>query len=152
MEYITSLRKMIGHQPILMVGVTVLICNELGQLLLLKRTDNLCWGPPGGAIEPGEKLEASLRREILEETGLNLAKIKLFDAFSGPEFDYTYPNGDEVYNVIIVYSSQMDDHINHTIVLNEEHSEWKWFDLSDLPSSISPPLVPVIEKYISNER
>gem|GEM_PF-5756759 len=33
------------------------ILDEKDRLLLLKRADNFCWGPPGGAVEPGEIVE-----------------------------------------------------------------------------------------------
>lgn len=46
-------------------------------ILLLRRTDNRCWGLPGGAIEPGETLEDAARRERQEETGLVLSQLPL---------------------------------------------------------------------------
>jgi 8-oxo-dGTP pyrophosphatase MutT (NUDIX family) len=86
-----------------MVGAGVIILNPLNRLLLLHRTDNAAWGIPGGAMEPGESLEATAIRETLEETGLAVYDLALFGAFSGPEFFYKYPNGDQVYNVTIIY-------------------------------------------------
>jgi ADP-ribose pyrophosphatase YjhB (NUDIX family) len=148
MEYIASLRKLIGHHPLLMVGATALIQNESGKVLLLKRTDNFCWGPPGGACDPGENVEDGLSREVLEETGLVLEGVRLFEVFSGPEFYYIYPNGDEVYNVTIAYHSQIPSEKGQKILLNEEHSEWRWFDLTALPDNISPPISPVMKQFI----
>jgi hypothetical protein len=49
-----SLRQHIGHAPILMVGAAILILDNQNRLLLMKRSDSVCWGPPGGATEPGE--------------------------------------------------------------------------------------------------
>jgi ADP-ribose pyrophosphatase YjhB (NUDIX family) len=72
MGYIEDLRKKIGHSPIIMVGAAALIFNEQNELLLLHRTDNGCWGIPGGALEPGESLEDTARRETREESGLNI--------------------------------------------------------------------------------
>ena len=103
MDYLINLRKLIGHRPILMVGAAILVVDEEQHLLLLKRSDSGCWGLPGGATEPGERVESAAKRETLEETGLEVDEMSLFGVFSGPELYYQYPNGDEVYNVTIVY-------------------------------------------------
>src|SRR5204863_7160399 len=113
-----------GHRPVVVVGAAVLLTDDAGRLLLLKRSDNLAWGPPGGAVEPGELVEAAARREVREETGLEVRELAFFGVFSGPELFYTYPNGDEIYNVIIAYRAQA---IGDAVRLNEEHTEWGWF-------------------------
>lgn len=144
MEYIESLRQHIGHAPILMVGAAILIVDEQNRLLLMKRSDSSFWGPPGGAVEPGEVVEEAARRETLEETGLEVGKMSLFGVFSGPELFYKYPNGDEVYNVTIVYLSR---DVSGEIQLSSEHTEWSWFVGNDIPEDLSPPIKPVIEKF-----
>jgi len=146
MEYIQSLRQHIGHAPILMVGAAILIVDDQNRLLLLKRYDSGCWGPPGGAVEPGEIVETAARREAREEAGLSVGEMTLFGVFSGPELYYKYPNGDEVYNVTIIYLSR---HVTGDIHLNGEHTEWRWFSPADIPTDLSPPIKPVIEKFKS---
>jgi ADP-ribose pyrophosphatase YjhB (NUDIX family) len=39
------------------------------------------WSLPGGLVEPGEKLEEAVRREIREETGLRVGPVRLFEIF-----------------------------------------------------------------------
>jgi 8-oxo-dGTP pyrophosphatase MutT (NUDIX family) len=147
MDYIQSLRQHIGHAPILMVGAAILIVDEQNRLLLLKRSDSGCWGPPGGGTELGEVVEEAARRETREETGLQVGEMSLFGIFSGPALYYKYPNGDEVYNVTIVYLS---DDITGDLRLNGEHTEWRWFAPGDIPKNISPPIKPVIERFIKS--
>ena len=144
MEYIQQLRKHIGHAPILMVGAAIFIVDEHDRLLLMKRSDSGCWGLPGGATEPGEVVEDAARRETLEETELHIDTMELFGVFSGPDLYYKYPNGDEVYNVTIVYLSR---DFRGDIQLNEEHTEWRWFTVYEIPENISPPIIPVIEQF-----
>jgi 8-oxo-dGTP pyrophosphatase MutT (NUDIX family) len=148
MEYIQSLRQYIGHAPILMVGAAILIVDDQDRLLLLKRSDSGCWGPPGGATEPGEVVENAARRETLEETGLQVGEMSLFGVFSGPELFYKYPNGDEVYNVTVVYLSR---NITGEVQLNGEHTEWRWFASADIPDDLSPPIIPVIEQFMQHK-
>ena len=145
MEYIQQLRQHIGHAPILLVGAAVLIMDPEKRLLLLKRSDNACWGIPGGGMEPGEIVEMAARREVREETGLDVRKLELFGVFSGPELYYKYPNGDEVHNVTIVYLSR---NVIGDIQLNHEHTNWRWFSANHIPTNISSPIKPVINKFI----
>ena len=49
MDYILQLRQYIGHRPILMVGAAILVIDAQNRMLLMKRSDSGCWGPPGGA-------------------------------------------------------------------------------------------------------
>ena len=85
-------------------------------------------------------------RETLEETGLKIIDMAHFGVFSGPELYYKYPNGDEVYNVTIVYLS---NNWRGDVTINDEHTEWKWFEASRIPEDISPPIKPVIEQFKS---
>jgi 8-oxo-dGTP pyrophosphatase MutT (NUDIX family) len=144
MDYILQLRQLIGHRPILMVGAAILVVDAENRLLLLKRSDSGCWGPPGGAVEPGEVVENAAKRETLEETGLQIGEMTFFGVFSGPELYYVYPNGDEVYNVTIVYLSR---DFSGAVAIDHEHTEWCWFALKDIPENISPPIIPVIEQF-----
>ena len=144
MDYILQLRELIGHRPILVAGATVLVVDDERRLLLLKRSDNQCWGPPGGAIEPGELVEDAARREAREETGLELGELSLFGVFSGPELFYVYPNGDQTHNVTIVYLAHG---VKGTVRLNDEHTEYGWFAAADIPEDLSPPIRPMIAQF-----
>lgn len=146
MDYIRELRQYIGQRPILMVGAAILVIDSENRLLLMKRSDSGRWGPPGGATELGEYVEAAAKRETLEETSLEVGEMALFGVFSGPELYYKYPNGDEVYNVTIVYISS-DWH--GEVQIDHEHTEFRWFPADEIPpvQEISPPILPVIEQF-----
>ncbi len=150
MGYIEDLRQKIGNYPIILVGAGILVLNEKNQLLLLRRSDNLCWGLPGGALEPGENPNETALRETYEETGLELDKITLFDVFSGPEFFYQYPNGDQVYNVSISYVARLNG--SQPQITLQEHSDYQFFNLNDLPENISPPVKPIIQDFITRQK
>jgi len=49
-----------------------IIINQRGELLLIKRADNGCWGFVEGGILFGEKPEDAMKREIKEEVGLDV--------------------------------------------------------------------------------
>lgn len=144
MGYIAELRKVVGKRPLVMAGASVILLDKSNQILLQLRKDNGCWGLPGGSLEPGETLEEVAKRELYEETGLKANKLELFHTFSGPEFYYKYPHGDEVYNVVSNYICRdYSGELKH----DEESLELKFFDFEQLPSNISPPDLPVMREF-----
>ncbi|MBP0724848.1 NUDIX hydrolase [Bacillus sp. RG28] len=146
MGYIMDLRKIVGSRPLVMVGANVIILDSNNRILLQLRTDNHSWGLPGGSMEIGENLEDVAKRELKEETGLTANHLSLFNIFSGDEFYYKYPHGDEVYNVVATYICT--DYKGRLQKDTEEVKELKFFSFKELPSKISPPDFPIVSLFI----
>lgn len=144
--YIMDLRTIVGHRPLLQVGASVIVEDAQGRILLQLRTDNHCWGYPGGSVELDEEVEVAAKRELFEETGLIANKLELFGIFSGKETHYVYPNGDEVSNVDIVYLCK--DYSGTLKCQEDEVAELQYFDACDVPENISPPIRVAINKWI----
>ena len=147
--YIMDLRKIVGHRPLLQVGASVIVEDKQGRILLQLRADNRCWGYAGGSVELDEEVEEAAKRELFEETGLVAHELELFGVFSGKDMHYTYPNGDEVSNVDVVYLCR-----NYSGVLKCQESEveaLKFFDVSEMPSNISQPNVMAIQKWVEEK-
>lgn len=141
--YIKNLRKYVGHDPLIQCGASVIIMDADNKVLMIHRTDNDCWCFPGGGVELGESVEETAIREVFEETGLIIDKLRLFEVFSGKDQYYKYPNGDEVYNIDIVFTTRNYKGIANT---NEESYGFKFFCIDELPEMISPPVIPVVKK------
>ena len=70
------------------VGVAVVGFNEEGQVLLIRRADTGGWALPGGTLEWGETLVSTAHREVDEEAGADIARIrKMSGVYSRPDRD-----------------------------------------------------------------
>jgi 8-oxo-dGTP pyrophosphatase MutT (NUDIX family) len=146
LDYIREIRALVGHRPLIMAGAALLILNDREELLLMRRTDNNAWCPPGGMMEPGERLEDTARREAEEEVGLQVGEMHLLGVFSGPELFYQYPNGDQVYNVTAAYWTR--EFHGQARADPEEGREVRFFPLEALPPNLSPPVRPFVECFL----
>jgi 8-oxo-dGTP diphosphatase len=54
------------------VSVAGIVIDDENRVLLIQRRDNGHWEPPGGVLELGETFEEGVRREVLEETGVDV--------------------------------------------------------------------------------
>jgi 8-oxo-dGTP diphosphatase len=65
------------------IGVGAVIIREDRVLLVRRATEPLKgeWSVPGGMLELGEKLRDGVRREVLEETGLEVEPGEVLDVF-----------------------------------------------------------------------
>lgn len=71
------------HAHCMRVSVSALIF-ERERVLLAHRRDIDWWSLPGGAVDPGETLDEALRREVREETGLEIQADQLVGVYSKP--------------------------------------------------------------------
>lgn len=151
MNYVKHMRQYIGHRPLVLVGANVLLLDaRRRRLLLQRRTDNGLWGLLGGGMEPGETLEQTARREVMEESGLEMGPLTLFGVYSGEALHYTYPNGDEVYDVNVVYVATVRRGVPRTDP--DEGYELRYFPLDKLPADISQIDRPYIDQFLRSRQ
>ncbi|MBS3766878.1 MAG: NUDIX domain-containing protein [Candidatus Cloacimonetes bacterium] len=111
--------------------VGAVILNNQNEILLVKShkwDDN--YVIPGGHIELGEKIEDALRREVKEETGLEIYDIK-FLGLQQCIFDKDFEKKKHFIFIDFVCKSNDDK-----VVLNEEHEDYIWIkidEIDDLP-------------------
>jgi 8-oxo-dGTP pyrophosphatase MutT (NUDIX family) len=80
----------------LVPSVNVVVVNDSGQLLLIKRSDNDNWALPGGAIDLGESMADAGVRETKEETGIDCEIVGLVGIYTDPKHVILYTSNNEV--------------------------------------------------------
>lgn len=113
-----------------------LILNSQGKILLLNHVLRPFsgWGLPGGFVDHGESADDAIRRELMEETGIELAELKMYRT--------------RVLNqhVEILFTAKA---VGEPRVLSREIIELGWFSLDDLPQSMSAAQRSVISDVLS---
>ncbi|GAA4514096.1 NUDIX domain-containing protein [Actinoallomurus oryzae] len=77
-------------------SVNVIVVNDDGDILLIRRTDNDNWALPGGAIDLGESAAQAAVRETQEETGITPEITGLVGIYTDPQHVIHYTSNDEV--------------------------------------------------------
>lgn len=103
------------------------------RLLLTKRAKKLFkgwWDLPGGYVEHGETAEQALKREVKEETGLDIKIKKFFGTYSG-----TASFGEDEYWVLsVVFIAEAK---KGELQANDDVSASRWFAKKEIPSKIA---------------
>jgi 8-oxo-dGTP pyrophosphatase MutT (NUDIX family) len=129
-EYLKSLRTKIGHAPILMPSVCVLIFNDRGHILLQQQKTDSLWHTVGGSMDPHEEPAAAAIREAKEETGLDVIPARVVSVYTGP--NVTYPNGDVVWYVTIAFACTLSGN-QQPHIADDESLALKFFPPNQLP-------------------
>lgn len=118
------------------VGVAVIIEQEDGRVLLLKRKGAHgagTWAPPGGHLEIGESLEECATRETLEETGIVISTVQ-FVAITNDVFET------EQKHYVTIWVEGTYESGQATVAYPDKVQEVAWAAWSALPQPLFLPL------------
>jgi len=136
------------------VGVGVMILKD-SKVLLGKRHVDLekagselhgedSWTMPGGKVDFHEELRDAVSRETFEETEIKINKEKL------QIISVTSDMAQDVHFVTIGFFCK-DFKGEPKVMEPDEITEWKWFDLNNLPTPIFPPSEKILKKYFEKQ-
>ncbi|MGW0563277.1 NUDIX hydrolase [Streptomyces sp. NPDC003016] len=128
-EFIRELRATAGHQLLFLPGVSAIVFDEAGRVLLGRRTDTGKWSVIGGIPEPGEQPAVTAVREVYEETAVECVaeRVVLVQALKPVE----YPNGDRCQYMDITFRCRA---VGGAARVNDDESlDVAWFSVDALP-------------------
>lgn len=127
------------------VGVTVIICNPQGEILLGKRKNAYksgYFGTPGGHVELTESVTDACKREVMEETGIAITTNHLEYVGVVRELQDEGPN-------TFIHFGFVIRNFTGEVINKEPHKceGWKYFAPEALPENILPGHKAVIAMY-----
>lgn len=85
-QFVQTVLGIIFRHPV--TGTSIIPILPDGQIVLVRRRDNGLWALPGGMVNWGQDITTTVQRELAEETGLELLKIRrLVGIYSAPDRD-----------------------------------------------------------------
>ncbi|MFI1393754.1 NUDIX hydrolase [Streptomyces sp. NPDC020681] len=129
-DFIREIRAGAGHQLLLLPGVSAIVFDDDGRVLLGRRADTGKWSIIGGIPEPGEEPAATAVREVYEETAVRCVaeRVVLVQGLPRP---VTYPNGDLCQYMDITFRCRAVG--GEARVNDDESLEVAWFPVDALP-------------------
>ncbi len=100
------------------------------------------WTMPGGKLHFGETFEDGAKREVLEETGIKLNSTRVIAV-----------NNDMVENAHFVTIGLLSEDFEGEAKVMEpdEITEWRWFDMDNLPNPLYFPSKKVMKNFLENK-
>jgi len=127
--YLKSLRDDLGQRLLLLPGVSAVVFDDQGRILLAERADNGRWALIAGVMDPGEQPAETVVREVFEETAVHVRPERIISVLTQPP--YTYPNGDRCEYVDISFRCRALG--GEARVNDDESLSVAWYPLDALP-------------------
>ncbi|MCM1334240.1 MAG: NUDIX domain-containing protein [Bacteroides sp.] len=122
--------------PTHIAAVGGIVVNEADEILLVKH-NYAGWSFPGGQVEVGENLIDALRREILEETGIEARVGELFCVSSNVAKNVGYHGEKEIPTKVML--DFLCESVGGRARPSEENSETGWFPRERVLSMMTTP-------------
>lgn len=125
-----------------LTGASVVPILPDGRIVLVRRRDNNQYALPGGMVEWGEDVLTTAKRELFEETGLELVKIRrLVGVYSAPDRD------PRVHSINILVEADVRGNMDAKDTLEISHVQA--FELTSLPQNLSYDYARQLKDYLS---
>ncbi len=123
------------------------IFDDQSRILLIRRGDNKQWALPAGTMEPGESVTECMKREVWEETGLQVETSTPFAIYSEPRF--TAPTRPDAQLLTVAFRVQTWS--GTLLSTTNETDDARWFTINALRAlpDLMPMYLETIEDCVS---
>lgn len=135
-DFVAGLRAHVGTDLLWLPGVTIIVRDDAGRILLGQRSDNGRWALLSGIIDPGEEPAVAAAREVAEEAGVDVVVEAL--AAVSTTGETVYPNGDRSVYLDLLFTARPASHEAAAAarVTDDENLAVGWFAPDALPADL----------------
>ncbi len=121
-----------NYTPKIFVTVDVVLFRKMNsryEILLIQRLNDpfkSYWALPGGFVDENEDLETAAKRELFEETDIQLFQVKQLKAYGNPNRDPRH------HTISVVFIGEIDSLAEAKA--KDDAKAVKWFTIDELPA------------------
>lgn len=121
-----------SYTPKIFVTVDVVLFRKMNssyEILLIQRLNDPFkdyWALPGGFVDENEELETAAKRELFEETDIQLFQVKQIKAYGNPNRDPRH------HTISVAFMGEIDSLAEAKA--KDDAKSVKWFSIDELPA------------------
>ncbi|MER5319507.1 NUDIX hydrolase [Streptosporangium roseum] len=117
----------------LVVGVSAVVVDDTGRVLMQRRTDNGLWALPGGGMDLTESVPQAAVREVKEETGYDVEVTGMVGLYTDARHIIAYSDGEVRRQFNICLTARL---VGGALTISDESTEVRWVspdEIEELP-------------------
>jgi ADP-ribose pyrophosphatase YjhB (NUDIX family) len=134
-SYLGQLRQLVGPRSLIAPGARAIVRDEHGRVRNIRHADNGDWAMPAGFMELNESILDCLKREVREETGLEVLAASPIALYTEPRFAHTSVSGDHIQMFAAVFRVNLWQ--GSLTLLTAETTQIRFFALDEAPQNMS---------------
>lgn len=113
----------------LVVGVSAVVVDDQGRILLQRRADNGLWALPGGGMDLTESVPQAAVREVREETGYDVEVTGLVGLYTDARHIIAYSDGEVRRQFNVCLTARI---VGGTLAVSDESTDVRWVDREEI--------------------
>ncbi len=113
----------------LVVGVSAVVVDDRGRILMQRRTDNGLWALPGGGMDLTESVPQAAVREVKEETGYDVEVTGMVGLYTDARHIMAYSDGEVRRQFNVCLTARV---VGGALAVSDESTDVRWVDREEI--------------------
>ncbi|MFI6456755.1 NUDIX hydrolase [Streptosporangium amethystogenes] len=113
----------------LVVGVSAVVVDDRGRILMQRRTDNGLWALPGGGMDLTESVPQAAVREVKEETGYDVEVTGMVGLYTDARHIIAYSDGEVRRQFNVCLTARV---VGGALAVSDESTDVRWVDREEI--------------------
>ena len=130
-------------------AASAVVTNDVGEILLQRRSDNDLWALPGGTMDLGERIAETVVREVREETGLEVEVTGIVGVYSDPGHVIAYSDGEVRQEFNLCFAARL---VGGQLSVSDESTEVRWVTPTAIEAAADARVDPAAHQALPGAR